>query len=624
MGKFLCRGWLRSLTCALVCGCVGFCYAVSTSANGKTGQTSSRAIGTDCTRAETTFFTASDLGVVVIGSLFSRQILVQFGFKPHTFSISDANPSTSGFSISSGGTLTGIKEAAGIETFTVQVVDGIDVEVPPRHTRTFSILGVDPQENPALALTLVNSNPVLAVTPLPDALANEPYTFSLHANGGTAPYRFKLNSSADFAALPSGLALDSNGFIFGKPATPTLTGQPAVFTVLVRDNDGNSITRTFSLNVRSGTISSGFVAITSKFSLNFGREGDKDSFQISMVLNKAELAAAGIRDVADLEGVAFLMQLGGVLLPNQAIEVDGTTGQPTGNTFPTVFDKNGTIRFPNLIGGASPERGEDTRYEINFNPKTGLLRGTFHNFDLIEGLGANFASFNNPIIPLNVKIGAAAQEIIDAILKPETDTTTGTTTTEPVINYQITDSIQFTYRRSGSKGSGQSKRNQKDAPGGLFLITKAIGKERVSRVAGNPPVERDRLSVDLSGFLRLPGGVPLIPKATDMVSVLLGTKCLGEFSATSLATKGSVISFFNDDTNAKLKSLVIDNKKGTFSVTTFPMDPFELFGQDILEAGKPFTIPLTLQIKPQNSTELSFDGQAPVTLFRRGNVIRNK
>ncbi|HYF52260.1 MAG TPA: hypothetical protein VEJ63_22825, partial [Planctomycetota bacterium] len=342
----------------------------------------------------------------------------------------------------------------------------------------------------------------------------------------------------------------------------------------------------------------------------------------TIVLNKVDLSNAGIRTVADLAGQSFAMDFGGVQLPSRVGKTD--TGTQTTSSFASTFDKNGTIRFPNLLtAGAVLPSKTDPRYEISLNPSTGLLKLSFTNIDLIRNIGARFASFNDPVIPISVKIGAPAADAIN--LAPDADTTTppATDTVRSGVNFDRTDSIKFLYKRSGSKGRATAGRNDKIPAGGLFLVTKVKGR------ALRESTLNDRMILNMTGFIRLPGGAPIRPSATDRVQVLLAEKCLGDFPASSLTVRGDIVSFENTDKRAGLRTLIIDNKKGTFTLETFDFNTIELFEQNVLEAGRPFSVPLTLTIANVDTSGIitstpTFDGQTSITIFRKGNTLVNK
>ncbi len=76
---------------------------------------------------------------------------------------------------------------------------------------------------------------------LPAATNGTPYSQTVTAVGGNAPYTFSLLSGS----LPAGLSLAANGDITG---TPTVSGSPT-FQIQADDVDGNSGFRTYSLSV---------------------------------------------------------------------------------------------------------------------------------------------------------------------------------------------------------------------------------------------------------------------------------------------------------------------------------------------------------------------------------------
>ena len=83
---------------------------------------------------------------------------------------------------------------------------------------------------------------ITTASPLPDATVGSPYTRSLSATGGVAPYVWTVKSGS----LPPGLALDpASNAIAG---TPTANGNFA-FTLQVADTSGGSATRDYVLAV---------------------------------------------------------------------------------------------------------------------------------------------------------------------------------------------------------------------------------------------------------------------------------------------------------------------------------------------------------------------------------------
>ncbi|MEU9341691.1 putative Ig domain-containing protein [Streptomyces sp. NPDC048278] len=128
------------------------------------------------------------------------------------------------------GAVTGTPAMAGTSTFTVRVTDA----GPPAQsaTRTFKV-------------TVRNSLAVNSST-LPGGTTRSPYSQTLEAIGGTAPYRWAL--AAGKGALPNGLRLDpGSGAISGTPTTAGVFD----FTVQVTDSamPNQSATQALSLTV---------------------------------------------------------------------------------------------------------------------------------------------------------------------------------------------------------------------------------------------------------------------------------------------------------------------------------------------------------------------------------------
>jgi len=89
----------------------------------------------------------------------------------------------------------------------------------------------------------------VSVTPpaLKDGTAGEPYSDSVTASGGAAPYTWSLFSGA----LPPGLALSSSGTVSGNPTT----AGPALFAVQVTDASGAVATASVFMTVKPAGLS---------------------------------------------------------------------------------------------------------------------------------------------------------------------------------------------------------------------------------------------------------------------------------------------------------------------------------------------------------------------------------
>jgi hypothetical protein len=260
---------------------------------------------------------------------------------------------------------------------------------------------------------------------------------------------------------------------------------------------------------------------------------------------------------------------------------------------------------------------KDVVYSIKLDPKTGLLSVKFKNLLMSDAIGANFLTFEGQFDPVN-----RGPVLPIEIHLSQPSTTAG----EPTLNrIDRIDIIKFVYKRRGSIGHGTARFNDNLAPAGIFLINKVAGVEKQLLTDVNNNITSDRVFLSMKGLMRQPGAQPVVPKTGDMVSVLINRLCLGMFPASSFSVMGDKLIFTNSDPTKGLKQLVIDNKKGTVLITTHGLDPKNsLFGEDILIAGQPHEVPVTLTIAGNDPANPTFDGQSTVTLFRRGSAIKNK
>jgi N-acetylneuraminic acid mutarotase len=136
------------------------------------------------------------------------------GAPPYRFDVADgALPA--GLALSASGALAGTPTQSGAFAFTVRATDGNDF------TGTV-----------AANLSIANAVLELAPDSLPPAEAGAPYSVTLQASGGIAPYRYAIVSGA----LPDGLGLGVDGLLAG---TPTQAGSFAL-RVEARDSSGGA------------------------------------------------------------------------------------------------------------------------------------------------------------------------------------------------------------------------------------------------------------------------------------------------------------------------------------------------------------------------------------------------
>lgn len=169
---------------------------------------------------------ASPLPAGTVNVAYSFTFAATGGTGARTFSLNTGSL-PSGLRITSGGELTGTTAQQGTFNFTVRVTDSLGIFT----SRAFS---------------LTITGPLTITTPpqLPTATARTPYSVTLTATGGVAPYTWSVPGND----LPPGLSLNaSTGAITGAPEAP---GE-FQFRVTVRAEVGGAVSTTFRLNIAS-------------------------------------------------------------------------------------------------------------------------------------------------------------------------------------------------------------------------------------------------------------------------------------------------------------------------------------------------------------------------------------
>ena len=160
-----------------------------------------------------------------LGQPYSQSINVSGGQAPLNFTLT-GGILPAGLTLSSSGILSGTPTNAGTYQFGIRVTDATQFSVTANYT--FTVSG-----NP----------PTLSTATLPVAFANQAFTTTFTATGGTPPYTFQTTTGI----LPTGLALNPNGALSG---TPTQTGT-FTFTVRVQDSAGLTSDGTFTITVNA-------------------------------------------------------------------------------------------------------------------------------------------------------------------------------------------------------------------------------------------------------------------------------------------------------------------------------------------------------------------------------------
>jgi CHAP domain/Putative Ig domain len=159
----------------------------------------------------------------VAGQPYSATLTASGGKAPYTWSISTGGL-PAGLSLSTSGDIVGTPTAAGTSSIKVKVTDSSSPVLSGTKKYTVRVtLGVSPAT-------------------LPSGVVGQPYSESLTATGGTAPYTWTILSGA----LPTGLALSSGGAISG---TPTKAAKSSVKVKVTDSTTPNALTATATYSV---------------------------------------------------------------------------------------------------------------------------------------------------------------------------------------------------------------------------------------------------------------------------------------------------------------------------------------------------------------------------------------
>ncbi len=162
-----------------------------------------------------------------VGTAYNQMVSAAGGTSPYVFSISSGALPTGLILNSATGAIAGTPTTAGTFTFTITATDASGCF----GSRLYSITIASP------------GCPVITVSPatLPPGIVLFPYSQTITASGGTAPYTFIVASGA----LPSGLTLSSSGVISGAPQQSGLFN----FTIRATDANGCQGSRAYSLAI---------------------------------------------------------------------------------------------------------------------------------------------------------------------------------------------------------------------------------------------------------------------------------------------------------------------------------------------------------------------------------------
>nr|WP_311719288.1 putative Ig domain-containing protein [Edaphobacter lichenicola] len=169
--------------------------------------------------------TSTSLAPATSSKPYSASLDASGGTAPYTWS---AGALPAGLTLTSNGIISGTPTTTGAFSITVTVTDAGSPSLSAKTSFSLSV-----------AATIQPLNVTSAT--LAGATSDQPYSASLNASGGTAPYAWSAS------ALPAGLSLQSNGILSG---TPTLTGSfPVTFTVTDAGSPTQTAKATLSISV---------------------------------------------------------------------------------------------------------------------------------------------------------------------------------------------------------------------------------------------------------------------------------------------------------------------------------------------------------------------------------------
>ena len=194
---------------------------------------------------------------VIVGGNSPYEVTIRDGSLPGGLSI---NPED--------GVLSGIPEAAGPYSFTVDVKDADGVTASMAYT------------------VLIAKAFVIQTVALPEGQEKESYSVSLLVEGGVPPYQWAASG------LPSGLNLDSDGLLTGTPDVGT-SGTHAV-DISVKDDTGRILTLSLQLSVLPARIPPVVRG-------DANHDGEVDRADLAVVLAARNKPSSGPGDPRDLD-----------------------------------------------------------------------------------------------------------------------------------------------------------------------------------------------------------------------------------------------------------------------------------------------------------------------------------
>ena len=174
-------------------------------------------------------FTSSSLPSGAVGTAYSASLSAIGGTAPYSFSASGL---PNGLTMTSAGVISGAKPPAGTFNFAAQVSDATGLNT----SALFSVTINGPANGPL----------TISGTSLSIGIVGTPYSASVQATGGNAPYKYVLLAGT----LPAGLSLTDSGTLQGTPTSP---GDYS-FSAQVTDANGSLANGSFSVSISAAPL----------------------------------------------------------------------------------------------------------------------------------------------------------------------------------------------------------------------------------------------------------------------------------------------------------------------------------------------------------------------------------
>lgn len=191
-----------------------YSFVVAVADSSSPAQTTTSEMTLSVAAAQTTPLTpltviTSSLPNGTTGTVYSSSLQANGGTGPYIWSITSGNLPAGLTLATNTGVLSGTPTASGSFQFAVTVTDS----------------ATTPQTSTShLSFSIVAAGAPLSITPTTPsgAMLNQPYSATLNAAGGTAPYSWSITAGS----LPSGLSLATSGAILGSPLQPEPSTSP--------------------------------------------------------------------------------------------------------------------------------------------------------------------------------------------------------------------------------------------------------------------------------------------------------------------------------------------------------------------------------------------------------------